>query len=75
MLLQIWNFLLKTPLTEMALAPLFFNKSIHYWPFYSSLERFRKFLEKSDTQMHRCTDAQTDRRTHKATFNLRYNQI
>ena len=26
MLLQIWNFLLKTPLTEMALTPIFFNK-------------------------------------------------
>ena len=26
MLLQIWNFLLKTPFTEMALKPLFFNK-------------------------------------------------
>merc|ERR1712105_346724 len=26
MLLQIWNFLLKTPFTEMTLKPLFFNK-------------------------------------------------
>ena len=26
MLLQIWNFLLKTPLMEMALTPIFFNK-------------------------------------------------
>ena len=43
------------------------------WPhlIYSSLEGFRKFLEKSDAQTHRRTDAQTDRQTHKAAFNLK----
>ena len=40
MLLQIWNFLLKTPLTEMALTPIFFNKFAIFFKDSGSLDTY-----------------------------------
>ena len=40
MLLQIWNFLLKTPFTEMAIKPLFFNKFAIFFKDSGSLDTY-----------------------------------